>query len=73
MLDGGRAGALFPTGDADALHDTVLSLLVDPVRRGGVVVRAARYVRRFDWSVVAKQVLDVYDEALPGPGVVASA
>jgi phosphatidylinositol alpha-mannosyltransferase len=73
MLDGGRAGALFPTGDADALHDTVLSLLVDPVRRGGVVVRAARHVRRFDWSVVAKQVLDVYDEALPGPGVVASA
>jgi hypothetical protein len=30
-------------------------------------------VRRFDWSVVAKQVLDVYDDALSGPGVVASA
>ena len=73
MLDGGRAGALFPTGDAVALHDTVLGLLVDPVRRAGVALRATRHVRRFDWSVVAKQVLDVYDDALSGPGVVASA
>ena len=73
MLDGGRAGALFRTGDAAALHDTVLALLVDPVRRAGVAVRAARHVRRFDWSVVVKQVLDVYDEALAGPDVVASA
>lgn len=73
MLDGGRAGALFPTGDAVALHDTVLGLLEDPVRRAGVAVRGARHVRRFDWSVVARQVLDVYDDALPGPDVVASA
>jgi hypothetical protein len=51
----------------------VLALLVDPVRRAGVAVRAARHVRRFDWSVVVKQVLDVYDEALAGPDVVASA
>lgn len=73
MLDGGRMGALFRTGDPAELRDTVLSLLGDDERRAGLAGRASRHVGRFDWSVVVDDVLDVYDGVLADQGVGVSA
>ena len=42
VLDGGRAGALFPVGDAAALTKTLDGILDDPVRRAALARRAAQ-------------------------------
>jgi phosphatidyl-myo-inositol alpha-mannosyltransferase len=73
MLCGGRTGALFRAGDAGDLLAAVLSLLGDPDRRQGLAARASRHVRRFDWSVVVADVLDVYEDVLAGQDVDVSA
>jgi phosphatidylinositol alpha-mannosyltransferase len=61
VLDDGAYGALFPTGDAYALASSLLELLGDPGRRAELSARASTAVRRYDWSRVAAQVLDVYE------------
>jgi phosphatidylinositol alpha-mannosyltransferase len=71
VLDGGRAGALFPTGDAGALARTLAGLLDDPARRAQLAACADEVVREFDWPVVAQRVLEVYATAIDAsPGVV---
>ena len=64
VLDGGRAGAVFPAGDAGALADAIAGLLDDPARRAELADRAARVVAGFDWPVVAARVLEVYATAI---------
>jgi phosphatidylinositol alpha-mannosyltransferase len=64
VLDGGRAGALFPTGDAAALTATLRDLLDDPVRRDGLIASARVVVAAFDWPTVASRVLEVYATAI---------
>jgi phosphatidylinositol alpha-mannosyltransferase len=64
VLDGGRAGALFPTGDADALTALLAELLDDPERRARLAVHARSAVEIFDWPSVAKRVLEVYATAI---------
>ena len=64
VLDGGRAGALFPVGDSDALAATILELLADDDRRRELAERAAQAVRAYDWPVVAERVLEVYQTAV---------
>ena len=64
VLDGGRAGALFPTGDADALTRVVAALLDDPARRAELTACARVAVTAFDWPSVAKRVLEVYATAI---------
>lgn len=61
VLDDGDLGALFPVGDPAGLAAELISLLDDPDRRAGYARRAAVGVRRYDWSVVAEQVLAVYE------------
>jgi phosphatidylinositol alpha-mannosyltransferase len=60
VLDDGRAGALFPNGDAAALADTLAALLDDPARRAELAALAHAAVAEFDWPVVAARVLEVY-------------
>jgi phosphatidylinositol alpha-mannosyltransferase len=60
VLDDGRAGALFPNGDAAALAGTLAGLLADPARRAALAARAFDAVAHFDWPVVAARVLEVY-------------
>ena len=62
VLDDGRAGVLVPVGDPVALAAALRGLLADPVAacRAGRG-RASRRVAAFDWSVVAGQVLRVYE------------
>lgn len=61
VLEGGSAGEMFPNGDAAALAGATIALLADPARREAVRAAAARAVRRYDWSVVAGDILAVYE------------
>jgi phosphatidylinositol alpha-mannosyltransferase len=64
VLDGGRAGALFPTGDASALTSVLAALLDDPARRASLAASAREAVQAFDWPSVASRVLEVYQTAI---------
>jgi phosphatidylinositol alpha-mannosyltransferase len=64
VLDGGRAGALFPNGDADALARVLGRLLDDPPARAQLAARARDAVAAFDWPAVTGQVLEVYRTAI---------
>ena len=61
VLDGGRLGVLFPTGDAAALAREVGALLDDDARRSALVEAAGRAVWRYDWSRVTDEVERVYE------------
>ncbi|KXO93416.1 GDP-mannose-dependent alpha-(1-2)-phosphatidylinositol mannosyltransferase (plasmid) [Tsukamurella tyrosinosolvens] len=71
VLDGGEAGRLFPVGDGASLGRAIVELLDDDFRRAELVTHASEVVWRFDWSVVAEQVIRVY-ETVAVPGVVVS-
>jgi phosphatidyl-myo-inositol alpha-mannosyltransferase len=64
VLEHGRLGVLTPIGDADALADAVDGLLGDPGRREALVDAANQAVARYDWSVVTRQILRVYETAI---------
>ncbi|MGW4463546.1 glycosyltransferase family 4 protein [Micromonospora sp. NBC_01796] len=64
VLDGGRAGQLFPTGDAQALRRTLVELLDDRERRAALSACAREVVAMFDWPMVARRVLEVYAAAI---------
>ncbi|WP_431944047.1 glycosyltransferase family 4 protein [Micromonospora marina] len=64
VLDGGRAGRLFPTGDANALGAALSDLLDDDGRRAGLTACGDQVVANFDWPVVARRVLEVYAAAI---------
>jgi phosphatidylinositol alpha-mannosyltransferase len=72
VLDGGRAGALFPVGDADALAGAIGTLLDEPAGRAELASHAAKVVAGFDWPAVAARVVEVYATAIEAaPRVVA--
>ena len=64
VLDDGKAGVLFPVGDASGLADALRSVLRDSALRAEYVDLASQRVQAFDWSVVASQVLRVYETAI---------
>jgi phosphatidylinositol alpha-mannosyltransferase len=64
VLDGGRAGALFPNGDQASLTRLLGELLDDPARRAGLASCARLAVGAFDWPSVANRVLEVYATAI---------
>ncbi|MEJ3744798.1 glycosyltransferase family 4 protein [Actinomycetes bacterium KLBMP 9797] len=64
VLDGGRAGALFPVGDDEALARCVGELLDQPEARAELAARARQAVTAFDWQVIAGRVLEVYATAI---------
>ena len=64
VLDDGRAGALFPTGDAAALAGVLGELLDDRPRRAALAAAGREVVAAYDWPVVARQVLDVYETVI---------
>lgn len=64
VLDDGRAGALFQNEDSADLARVVVDLLDDPDRRAEHVEHAAKWCKRYDWSIVASQVEAVYETVL---------
>lgn len=67
VLDDGKAGRLVPVDDAAALADGLIELLADDAVREHYVTAAARAVRPYDWSMVARQIMRVY-ETVSGSG-----
>jgi len=68
VLDDGRGGRLVAVDDADALAAGLTDVLGDDALRARYVECAAELVQRYDWSVVARQILRVY-ETVAGAGV----
>jgi phosphatidyl-myo-inositol alpha-mannosyltransferase len=66
VLDG--SGALFPVGDAEALAGMLGELLDDPDRRAAMSAEAARVVAAYDWPVLARRVVEVYESAIEATG-----
>ena len=64
VLDEGRLGVLVPVGDSGALGAATLDLLAAPDRRRDLAAAAKVAVRRYDWSIVADEVLAVYEMAV---------
>ena len=73
MLHGGEAGELFATGDPADLARAAGQLLDDPARRASLSAAALAAVAQYDWSVVARDVLRVYETVMLGQTGVAVA
>jgi phosphatidyl-myo-inositol alpha-mannosyltransferase len=71
VLDGGERGVLFGVGDDAALAASLLRLLADEPLRHRLATKAQAAVRRYDWSVVADEVLAVYETVAAGAQAVA--
>ncbi len=65
VLRGGLAGELFETGNPADLARAAGWLLDDPGRRASVSRAAMTAVRSYDWSVVARDVVRVYETVVP--------
>lgn len=61
VLEEGTAGRLVPVDDAAALADGLIAVLSDDALRKRYIDAASDAVRRYDWSVVARQIMRVYD------------
>ncbi|KWV29512.1 glycosyltransferase family 4 protein [Micromonospora rifamycinica] len=64
VLDGGRAGRLFPTGDPVGLRAALVELLDDPAQRAALSACGGQVVALYDWPVVARRVVEVYAAAI---------
>ncbi|MCV2491427.1 glycosyltransferase family 4 protein [Geodermatophilus sp. YIM 151500] len=68
VLEGGTAGVLVPRGDARALARALTALLADPARRAELAARGPAVAAAYDWAVVARRILAVYETVLPPGG-----
>jgi phosphatidyl-myo-inositol alpha-mannosyltransferase len=71
VLEDGAAGVLVRRGDARDLARALSDLLADPAHRARLAATGRRVAAEYDWSVVARRVLAVYETVvLPGSGEV---
>jgi phosphatidylinositol alpha-mannosyltransferase len=68
VLRGGEAGELFEVGNPAGLAAAASRMLDDPGHRAALAAEAMAAVREFDWSVIARDVLRVYEAVLPVAG-----
>jgi phosphatidylinositol alpha-mannosyltransferase len=61
VLDGGRAGSMFATGDATACAASLGRVLDSTELRRNLVAEGQRVVQAYDWPVVAAQIVRVYE------------
>jgi phosphatidylinositol alpha-mannosyltransferase len=71
VLRDGRAGELFAAGDPQALAAAAGRLLDDPLLRERLSAAATDAVRVYDWPMVARDVVKVYEAVVPVSGKVA--
>ncbi|OBF80215.1 alpha-(1-2)-phosphatidylinositol mannosyltransferase [Mycobacterium sp. 852002-51163_SCH5372311] len=67
VLCDGEIGRLVPVGDGAALADALVAVLENDVLRERYVAAGTQAVGRYDWSVVASQIMRVY-ETVAGAG-----
>ena len=70
VLRRGEVGRLFPVGDPHQLALAIEELLDDPPLRASLAAAGAAAVAPFDWTVIAAQVMRVYEVAVSGTSVV---
>jgi phosphatidylinositol alpha-mannosyltransferase len=68
VLQDGEVGRLVPVGDGAALADALIEVLENDVLRERYVSAGSEAVLRYDWSVVASQIMRVY-ETVAGSGI----
>ena len=61
VLRDGQAGRLVPVDDGRALADALIDVLGDDALRARYVKASQEAVRRYDWPVVAQQIVRVYE------------
>jgi phosphatidylinositol alpha-mannosyltransferase len=66
VLQGGVAGEMFRNEDPVDLARAVVALLRDPTRREQLAAAGRERAKVFDWSVVAQDVLAVYETVVFG-------
>jgi phosphatidylinositol alpha-mannosyltransferase len=66
VLEGGTAGATFVTEEPKDLAAQLVDLLQEPERRRELAARGRRRADVFDWSVVAADVMAVYETVTDG-------
>ena len=71
VLADGAAGRLVPVDDAAAMADGLIDVLADDALRQRYIATASEAVRRYDWPVVADQIMRVY-ETVSGAGTTVS-
>lgn len=64
VLEDGQEGILVEPENERALAKAIIKLLQDPALRQEMGERGRRKAARYDWSIIARQVLDVYEELL---------
>src|SRR5689334_16860563 len=67
VLDDGRLGRLVAVDDADAFAEGLIEVLDDETTRSRYIAAATERVSRYDWSVVAGEIMRVY-ETVAGAG-----
>jgi phosphatidylinositol alpha-mannosyltransferase len=61
VLCGGQAGQLVPVDDSTELAAALIAVLDDDALRARYITAGAEAVRRYDWPVVASQIIRVYE------------
>jgi phosphatidylinositol alpha-mannosyltransferase len=68
VLEDGAAGVLVRRGDAAALAGALCGLLDDPARRAELAATGAAVAAGYDWQVLARRILAVYETVVPAGG-----
>ncbi|MCW2533958.1 MAG: Phosphatidylinositol alpha-mannosyltransferase [Blastococcus sp.] len=68
VLEDGAAGVVVRRGDPRALADALCGLLADPARLAELSAGGARAAAEYDWEVLARRILAVYETVLPPGG-----
>lgn len=68
VLEDGEAGVLVRRGDAGALGRALCALLADPDRRAQLSAAGPRAAAAYDWQVLARRILAVYETVVPPGG-----
>ncbi len=66
LLEDGKYGMTFPTGNHAGLAAAVNRALDDPSSTAIRAEAAKEAVRRFDWSLVAADIRAIYEESMAG-------
>lgn len=66
LLGHGEFGALFQSENAQDLAKVAIDLFRDEVKRTELSRKGKEYAQRFDWDVVAEEILSIYEMSLVG-------
>jgi phosphatidylinositol alpha-mannosyltransferase len=66
VLEKGDAGLLFKNGDSPDLAKVLIGLLRDEQLQQNLSIKGKLSSQKYDWQVVADQILSVYEMAMAG-------